>query len=127
MAIADSNKRCKRCGGEGPRYSQRQVSPVSGKVWQCSDALCKDCRKRYSLERRRQLKQRCVEYLGGHCQDCGLVDVPEVYDFHHLDPAQKDFSFGEKGNRSFDSLRAELDKCLLLCANCHRKRHARVI
>ena len=48
--------------------------------------------------------------------------------FHHLDPNQKDFSIGSKGyTRSFDKVKKELDKCICVCANCHREIHAGLI
>ena len=44
--------------------------------------------------------------------------------FHHLDPAQKDFGLSVRGlTRSWEKMRAELDKCVLLCANCHSEVH----
>ena len=62
--------------------------------------------------------------MGGKCHECKLVDDPAVYDFHHLDPKQKDFSIGQQA-KSFDKIKSELDKCIMLCANCHRKMHNR--
>jgi len=121
-------KACKRCKEILPLaefYPQTQRSEVSDKLWRYYDTLCKSCRKSYGHERRRTIKRMAVDFLGGNCVDCGLVDeVLDVYDFHHLDPKQKDFSFGKRGSRSFDSIKAELSKCVLLCSNCHRKRHA---
>jgi hypothetical protein len=74
-------------------------------------------------DRRRQIKQKCIEYLGEKCVDCGLkTEKSVVYDFHHLDPTKKDFTIG-KNTKTFESLRNELDKCVLLCAICHRMRH----
>lgn len=63
--------------------------------------------------------------LGGQCADCGLkTDRIEVYDFHHLDPKQKDLNVGNALYRAWDVVAAELLKCALLCSNCHRIRHA---
>ncbi len=73
---------------------------------------------------RRITKQRCVEYLGGVCVDCGIQTLPAVYDFHHRNPDEKSFDIATRRNWSFERLVAELDKCDLLCANCHRIRHA---
>lgn len=103
-------------------YGQVQRGP-KGQVWRYYDSYCKVCRVRYQSERRREIKQKCVEYLGGECQECGLkTDRVEVYDFHHVDPDGKDFSIGKQA-KSFEALKAELDKCVLLCANCHRLAH----
>lgn len=66
-----------------------------------------------------------VEYLGGRCQHCGLEDdCVNIYDFHHTNPVKKDFEIsGGKVRSSFESIKKELDKCELLCSNCHRKEH----
>ncbi len=74
----------------------------------------------------RRLKEKAVEYKGKKCADCGLeTDVLAVYDFHHEDPKKKDFSFRDVGTQMELSpeLKVELDKCVLLCSNCHKTRH----
>ncbi|MNT97520.1 hypothetical protein D3C72_2398630 [compost metagenome] len=45
-------------------------------------------------------------------------------EFHHRDPAQKDFTFSQVKLKNFKHVKDELDKCDLLCANCHREAHA---
>ena len=71
-------------------------------------------------------KRSSIEYKGGKCQDCGCVsnmkDDISKFDFHHL--RDKDFEINRAHSKSWESLKKELDKCLLLCANCHRLRHA---
>lgn len=69
------------------------------------------------------MKIKAVNYLGGKCVDCGLkTDRVEVYDFHHLDPTIKDDGIGELLRASWETIVAELDKCIVLCCNCHRIR-----
>jgi hypothetical protein len=59
-----------------------------------------------------------------HCLFC-KEDTPCVLDFHHLDPKEKDYQIGSMApNLSWKSLKRELDKCVILCSNCHRKLHA---
>ncbi len=78
----------------------------------------------YENEKKRARRKQCVEYLGGKCEICGLADNPISYDFHHNDPNEKDFALSGKALKySWDRLKAELDKCQLLCAICHRKLH----
>lgn len=118
-------KICKKCGEEKSVedfYKQTQKGK-NGQSWLYYDSYCKKCRLEYAANRSRDIKIQAIEYLGGKCSDCGLVDDPCVYDFHHLDPSKKDLSFGKCKSRSFESIKPELDKCVLLCANCHRKRH----
>lgn len=86
-------------------------------------SYCKKCSLFQTLKRQRAIKQKAIEYKGGSCQVCGLVDAPCVYDFHHIDPSKKDFSISHYKAYSFNLIKDELDKCILLCSNCHRKEH----
>ena len=73
-------------------------------------------------KRRRKVKAMAIEYKGGKCQTCGYKKYQGAFDFHHLNPKEKDFGIGDKGyTRSWEKVRAELDKCILVCANCHRE------
>lgn len=88
---------------------------------------CSVCQIEAVTKRRRALKAMAIVYKGGKCEFCGYNKSAAAMDFHHRDPSQKDFSIGAKGiTRSFESMKAELDKCLLLCSNCHREEHARL-
>lgn len=75
---------------------------------------------------RRRTKLKLVEYKGGKCKNCGYNKCPEALTFHHLDPSQKDFTISGK-SWSFERLQKEVDKCILVCANCHIEVHAGVI
>ena len=69
-----------------------------------------------------------VEYKGGRCQVCGYDRCIEALEFHHLDPTQKDFGISHKGyTRSWEKVKEEVEKCILLCANCHREFHAGIL
>ena len=75
-------------------------------------------------ERRRKLKLKYIEYKGGACVKCNYNKCPAALTFHHLDPNEKDFGIAENGKiRSFDKIKNELDKCILLCQNCHAETH----
>lgn len=72
---------------------------------------------------RRRAKEIGVQKLGGKCKKCG-IDKTYLLDFHHRNPKEKegelsDFSKGYDLDKFFE----ELDKCDLLCANCHREFH----
>ena len=76
--------------------------------------------------RRRKIKIMAVEYKGGKCvhNNCGYNKCISALEFHHLDPNEKDFSLAYKGNCvSWEKVKNELDKCILVCANCHREIH----
>jgi 5-methylcytosine-specific restriction endonuclease McrA len=75
-------------------------------------------------------KQWAIDYKGGKCESCGLV--PEylvVLEFHHKDMNEKEFNISKESSLCLDSfqkkVKDELDKCILLCANCHRIEHAK--
>ena len=80
----------------------------------------------YCIERWRQRKLDAVEYKGGKCQHCGYDKYPDVLEFHHLDPTQKEASWNKIRLWNWGKIKSELDKCSMLCANCHREEHIRL-
>ena len=76
------------------------------------------------VKRRKQIREMAIEYKGTKCSICGYDNCIQALDFHHIKDDEKDFGISAKGyTRSWDSVRKELDKCILLCANCHREVH----
>ena len=68
-----------------------------------------------------------IGYKGGKCQICGYSKYQGAFDLHHINPKEKDFGFSDKGyTRSWEKIRVELDKSILVCANCHREVEAGV-
>jgi len=68
-----------------------------------------------------------VEYKGGKCEVCGYDRCVEALEFHHRDLSEKEFGISAKGySRSWKAVMKELDKCILVCANCHRELHAKL-
>lgn len=85
---------------------------------------CGKCRSASVQKRRITIKEMAVEYKGGKCERCGYSTCIDALDFHHLDPKQKDFGISAKGfTRSWESVKNELDKCMMVCSNCHREIH----
>ena len=83
-------------------------------------ARCRACRVERVAEWRRRTKARLVEEAGGQCRLCGYSRSQAALQFHHLDPAKKSFALSLRGvTRSFEEMRSEAAKCVLLCANCH--------
>ena len=81
---------------------------------------CRRCRSDAVVQRRRRVKQQLVLEAGGACAMCGYDACAAALQFHHLDPSTKRFDVGSRGlTRSWEALRAEAAKCVLLCANCH--------
>jgi len=87
---------------------------------------CGSCSNKKTVDRLKDYKLKCVEYKGGKCIICGYNKYYGALEFHHLDPSQKDFTIAGS-NKSFDILKLELDKCVLLCATCHREVHGGLI
>lgn len=70
---------------------------------------------------RRLRKRKLIDYKGGKCERCGLIsEINGIYVFHHRDPSQKEFGLSKNGtNLSLEKCMKEVDKCDLLCHNCH--------
>ena len=78
-------------------------------------------------KRRKKIKQMAIDYKGGCCEKCGYNKYNEVLEFHHLDPNKKDFGISHKGHcNSWEKVKKELDKCIMVCANCHREIHVEI-
>lgn len=76
--------------------------------------------------RRFALKDKALAYKGGSCQHCGYNKCKRALQFHHTDPHTKEFQISGSHCRKWSVLAAELDKCLLLCSNCHAEEHERL-
>ena len=75
---------------------------------------------------RKRAKIKLVEYKGGKCQCCGYNKCIDALEFHHLDKKEKDFTISGK-SWSFEKIKKETDKCILVCSNCHKEIHAGLI
>lgn len=89
---------------------------------------CLKCEVDAVQKRRDKIKVMAVAYKGGKCVCCGYNRYIGALEFHHTDPTQKDFGISASGyTRSWDSIMSELDKCVLVCANCHREIHSGIL
>jgi hypothetical protein len=106
-------------------------------IWHKS--YCKPCKKIWDKEhprstesnrssrhkRRKIVRQYVYDYLKSHPCPCG-ESQPECLDFDHIDPLNKREKVSELiRNCSLNVVKAEIEKCNVLCANCHRKRTAK--
>jgi hypothetical protein len=130
--------------------SVRDFKAVSDFAWRGRargqrDNMCRPCRSAYHREHYLANKQRYVDqartrkqalrrerttYLLGYfalhpCTDCG-EDDPVVLEFDHLGADTKCFDIGQAlSYRKWQSILDEIEKCEVVCANCHRRRTAR--
>lgn len=90
-------------------------------------ARCKKCFNTLCKKQSQEVKKKAIEYMGGKCFICGYNRCNAALELHHKNPKEKDpkIKFGST-RRSFDKIKKELDKCVLLCANCHREEHVRL-
>jgi len=153
--IAERGGRCVDCGysesATALEFHHREPASkdfaISGssasrqRVWseaaKC-DLVCANCHRarhaaarsaggRPGVESRRRTKQRAVVLLGGRCQGCDQVVPVAAFEFHHREAGTKEFAISADGvPRRWERIVAELEKCVLLCANCHREVHAGV-
>lgn len=79
-------------------------------------------------KRRKKLRDLAVFQKGGKCFFCGYNRCQAALDFHHIDESKKDFGISKDGiTRSWKRILNEIDKCVLVCANCHREIHAGIL
>lgn len=77
------------------------------------------------IDWRKRKKIELVEYKGGCCERCGYNKSTRALQFHHLDPNEKDFTISRK-SYSIERLKKEVDKCIMVCANCHLEIHEEI-
>jgi hypothetical protein len=82
---------------------------------------CKRCWVIVTKEYNTKRKQAAVDYKGGKCVKCGYNKCLGALEFHHRDPEAKEFAICKKW--SLEKMKAELDKCDLVCSNCHKETH----
>lgn len=75
------------------------------------------------VDYRRRTKQRGLTYKGSVCIVCGYNRSVRSLHFHHLDPNEKDMGVSSGNTIAWKRLKKELDKCVLLCSNCHGEVH----
>jgi len=82
--------------------------------------------KRAVAKRRKAMRLRSIEYKGGKCSRCGYDRCLGALEFHHAD-GRKDFGISQDGlTRSWARIEKEIEKCILICANCHREEHEKL-
>lgn len=89
--------------------------------------FCKYCADAIRVDIFRKNKIDAVKYKGGKCLHCNYDSAMSALEFHHINPDEKDFSFSKYKKATITDALPELDKCILLCANCHREEHSKML
>jgi cytochrome c553 len=110
------HKQCPRCNVIF--ISRMKIEKYCSK--ECSENFKRLLAKEKVGNWRHRTKQKIIEYLGGKCSKCGYTKCSNALDAHHL--SDKDFSVSGK-TISWERIKDELAKCVLLCSVCHRKEH----
>ena len=115
-------KVCTKCGIEKPITEFHWRNKAEG----THRSECKACHSSYMkqiYENKRKTVGDIKQSLS--CAKCGYNEFPVALDFHHLDPTQKDTTVARmlSNNYQLDKTPQEIDKCICLCANCHRVFH----
>lgn len=101
-----------------PEYRKNKLK--NNKQWQKNN---REKRKEYFKKRYQKMKQFIDDYkLSKGCAICGYKKYAEVLEFHHNN-RDKEFSIGGMKNYTLKKIKKEMEKCVLLCANCHRELH----
>lgn len=115
-------KKCSNCKKEKNIEKDFYHTNSKGKKGQ---SFCKTCFSRYCSNRWKQRKLDMIEYKGGICVHCKLQVHWAAFDFHHLNKKTKEYSWNKMRLMNIDKCKKELDKCILLCSNCHRIEHSK--
>lgn len=128
---------CNDLGIYSRKITQRKDSKICGRCKHSKDknefylqkdntysSYCKVCYAEVVKLNKQIFKIKCLEYKGKQCEVCGYNKCIGALHFHHIDPFKKNFSISEFRYREFnDTIKSELDKCQVLCANCHAEQH----
>lgn len=88
--------------------------------------ICGTCN---TAKRRKSNKTKLLEIKGGKCIVCGYNKHHGCLTFHHIDPSKKEFTISDSNKMTiaWEKILEEVDKCALLCHNCHGEVHAKLI
>ena len=93
--------------------------------YECSPSYDKEQGRAQNIsEIKKAIKKQLVEYKGGKCEKCGYDKCMRALHFHHINPKKFEISaYLRLSHFNMQELYEEVDKCQLLCANCHAEIH----
>lgn len=118
--IVLETKICSKCGIEKP-LSEYHKNGFDSHGQQKYRGYCKTCAN--ALETARYYEKKAfINQQKNYCAKCGETRT-YLLEYHHKNPNEKEFTIGRLKKGSYDVLQEEIDKCIVLCANCHREFH----
>lgn len=115
----DGKRQCKTCEKLLPLSEFSPTDKLGG-----LSCYCRKCASKIKLRHSQKFKKHCVDYKGGECIRCGYKNCLAALEFHHRDPAEKEFTVAKLNTAILtESIKKELDKCDLVCSNCHKELH----
>lgn len=109
--------KCKQCG------ENNKLKMMNKGQGRRSLSLCKSCHNKNTIARGQANKILHVIYKGSKCELCGYDKCLAALEFHHIESREKEKLISRMRYHSFDKVKPELDKCKLVCSNCHREIH----
>lgn len=91
-----------------------------------SKCICRMCSIERTTMQRKKRKKMLVDLKGGKCEICGYDKCIEALEFHHLDPNKKEINISNSSIHDIELFKKEIDKCILVCSNCHKEIHAEI-
>ena len=136
-----SRKYCLTCSPWGKHNTKSIEKQAASEPPIC---ICRVCSRKYIYKRsaghtmtkcnscmanlrRHRVKSKAIAYKGGKCKLCGYNRCERALDFHHVNESEKDFDISGSHCRKWVSIKTELDKCILLCRNCHSEVHEGIV
>ena len=113
--VGEPNKICAKCG---KKFAPKKQAKTRRYCYECQPET-------KTISYRKLIKKWSLDYKGNKCKYCGYDRCEEALEFHHINPEEKDFALSDRNLKlDWEEIKKELDKCVLVCSNCHREIHA---
>lgn len=123
--VMDMIRKCKICEKVFETKSSTRIY-----CYECSGNSIRsdnETRKHQKTILRRNMKLQAIKMLGGKCSICGYNKCVDALEFYHKNPKEKEFKLGSGNTMSWEEYKNELKKCILVCSNCHKEIHSRLV
>ena len=116
-------KTCTSCQREQPDEAFEVCNVVAGKIYR--RRKCQKCKRAITNQRRSRLRSWLADYKKAlACERCGFADY-RALEFYHHERGKKDFNVADmiRSGFSIETMKREIQKCIVLCSNCHQIEH----